>query len=336
MADRRDPVDDALDDLRVAGTVLMCESYAAPWAIDIPDEAKLRQLLALDEDVRIVLFHFVRRGCFDLHSPTGEVRTITAPHVALCSTQGPLRMARGKGAKPLPIERVLSGNLPGQNKQAAGEVTELLCGAFYFNASPLNPLLGALPPLITVNTELASSSPLLAGAAWLIAHEADRGATAGFTMARLVEIFCAEAIKAYQRDQGSDYPGWFRGLADPRIAASIQQVHAAPGRAWTVPELAGTVALSGSRFAARFKAALGIPAMTYVSRWRANVACRLLHHTDLSLAEIASRVGYESLPAFNRAFRAQIGLPPAAWRMNRRRTGTPRAAQSASAASDFA
>ena len=34
----------------------------------------------------------------------------------------------------------------------------------------------------------------------------------------------------------------------------------------------------------------------------------------LCLAEIAERVGYESEYAFNRAFKRQVGRPPAAWR----------------------
>lgn len=59
--------------------------------------------------------------------------------------------------------------------------------------------------------------------------------------------------------------------------------------------------------------------MTYVARWWANIACRLLTDTDLRLGQIAERAGYESLPAFSRAFKSQVGLPPAAWRVERRR-----------------
>ena len=66
---------------------------------------------------------------------------------------------------------------------------------------------------------------------------------------------------------------------------------------WTVEELAKRIALSPSRFAARFRASTGESVMRYVGRWRANVACRLLRDTNLPLSQIAGRVGYESFPA---------------------------------------
>lgn len=319
MAPRCDPLDDALQDLRVAGSLLLHESYAAPWAIDIPEEHRLRSLLGIDAGMQIVLFHFVRRGSFDLHMPDGEVVTISAPHVAICSAGAPHRMTRGRGAKAVPIERVLAGRGPDRSEHPTGDETELVCGAFYLNASPLNPLLGALPRLMTVNTGDAAFSPMLAGVAWMLAHEIDCGTLSGFTIGRLLELFCAEAVRAYQREAGGQHPGWFKGLADPRIAGAIGRIHTEPGRAWTVDELADGAALSPSRFAARFKAATGISVMSYVSQWRANVACRLLRDASLSLAEIAQRVGYESQPAFTRAFRAHIGQPPAAWRSARLR-----------------
>lgn len=321
MAAPRDPLDDALQDLRVAGSVLLHETYTAPWAIDIPDANRLRTMLGFDAGMRVVLFHFVRRGSFDLHMPDADVVTISSPQVAICSADAPHRMARGHGARPLDLESVLGGRSPVRSGRRSGDETELVCGAFTFHASPLNPLLGALPRLMTADTGDTEFSPMLAGVAWMLAHEVDRHGLGGFTVWRLLELFCAEAIRAYQREQGCHRPGWFRGLADPRIADSIRRVHAEPHRAWTVEELARGAALSPSRFAARFRAAMGIPVMTYVARWRTTIACQLLRDTSLSLSEIAFKVGYESPPAFSRAFRAQMGQPPAAWRSARLRLG---------------
>lgn len=317
MAARHDPLDDALQDLRVTGSVLLHESYASPWAIDIPDENRLRRVLGFDAGMRATLFHLVRRGSFDIHMRHAEVVTISSPQLAICSADAPHRMTRGRGAKPVAIESLLRGPGPVRSQRASSDETELVCGAFIFNASPLNPLLAALPRLMTANTGDASGSPMLAGVAWMLAHEMDRPARGGFAVGRLLELLCAEAIRTYQRDQVLHEPGWFKGLADPRIAESIRQVHAAPDRAWSVEQLAGSAALSPSRYAARFKAAMGMPAMTYVARWRATVACRLLQDTSLSLSDIACRVGYESLPAFSRAFKNHVGQPPAIWRSAR-------------------
>ena len=115
-------------------------------------------------------------------------------------------------------------------------------------------------------------------------------------------------------------------LADPRVAESLRLIHASPAERWSVEILAGSVALSPSRYAARFRAAMGRSVMSYVAAWRANVACRLLRESTLNLGEIAGHVGYESLPAFSRAFKAQLGQSPTAWRAARRRDAqaTPR------------
>ena len=313
----RDPLDDALEDLRIIGSVLLHGSYAAPWAIAVPDEARLREVLGVDSDTRVLLFHFVRRGQFDMRMGDRAPVSIEASQVAICPTGAAHVMSRGRGAKPVPIEAVLRSKGPVGSSTGSSDVTELVCGAFLARAAPLNPMLGALPPVLTAATGDAAFSPMLAGVAWMLAHEIDRNALGGFACARVLELLCAEAIRAFQRTDGGAKPGWFKGLADPRISEAMRRVHASPGQDWTVDALAASVALSPSRFAARFRETTGQSVMSYVARWRANVACRMLRDTTLDLTQIAHQVGYDSLPAFSRAFKAQVGQAPAAWRAAR-------------------
>lgn len=309
---RLDPLDDALEDLRITGSVLLHQTYATPWAISIPDESRLRRLLGVAADTRVLLFHFVRRGAFDIRMAGHDTVTIAAAEVAICATGAAHTMSRGRGAKVIPIEAVLRRRAA---PTADGvDTTELICGVFLARAAPLNPMLGAMPPVVKVATGDATFSPMLAGVAWMLAHELDQGLLGGFAVARLLELFCAEAMRAHLRGGADMHPGWFRGLADPRIAAAICRVHESPSQRWTVPALASAVALSPSRFAARFRELTGRSVMSYVARWRANLACRLLRETALPLTEIGGRVGYDSLPAFSRAFKAQVGQAPAAWR----------------------
>jgi AraC-like DNA-binding protein len=317
MRTRPEPLDDAMDDLRISGSVLLTETYAAPWAIDIPDEARLRELLRLDADTRVLLFHFVRRGAFDIRVKGARAMSVAAAEVAICPTGVAHAMSCGKGAKALSIEAVLRGERPGVQPGDGAQATELVCGVFMVRAAPLNPMLGALPSVLKVATGDATFSPMLAGVAWMLAHEIDRGALGSFASARLLEMFFAEAIRAYQRTEGAQRTGWFRGLADARVCDAMRRVHESPSTNWTVAALASAVALSPSRFAARFREMTGQSVMAYVVRWRVNVACRLLRDTELNLTDIAGRIGYESLPAFSRAFKAQLGEPPAAWRAAR-------------------
>jgi AraC-like DNA-binding protein len=83
---------------------------------------------------------------------------------------------------------------------------------------------------------------------------------------------------------------------------------------WTADELAGAVNLSRSAFAERFTALIGLPPMRYLTNWRMQVAASKLRDTRQTVAQIAFEVGYESEAAFTRAFRRELGEPPAAWR----------------------
>jgi AraC-like DNA-binding protein len=313
MTPQADLLDDALADLRISGSVLLHETYAAPWAVAVPDAPPLRQALGVGQGTRVLMFHFVRRGSFELQAPGVPVTTVHAGEVAICSG-GKHRMSRGRGAVAVPLHEVLQRRGPKAAGPADPDATELVCGVFLAHAAPLNPMLDALPPVVKLSTQDHGFSPMLAGVAWMLAHEIDQGALGGFVASRLLELFYAEAVRAYQRGAGALHTGWFKGLADPRIGEAIRRVHGAPGQPWSVPSLAAAVALSPSRFAARFRLATGQSVMGYVARWRLNWACRLLRETAWPMAEIATRVGYDSLPAFSRAFKAQLGLPPAAWR----------------------
>jgi AraC-like DNA-binding protein len=81
-----------------------------------------------------------------------------------------------------------------------------------------------------------------------------------------------------------------------------------------VARLAQRVAMSPSRFAARFSEAVGDSPIVYLAKWRMNIACRELASTRLSIDHIAANVGYQSPAAFSRAFHKHLGMSPARWR----------------------
>ncbi len=92
------------------------------------------------------------------------------------------------------------------------------------------------------------------------------------------------------------------------MGGAIVQIHVSPGEAWTVKRLAECMNLSPSWFAA--VAATGYSPMVYVTKWRINLAGSLLSQTEQGVQEIAAAVGYESVAAFNRAFKKYLGVPP--------------------------
>lgn len=82
----------------------------------------------------------------------------------------------------------------------------------------------------------------------------------------------------------------------------------------TVERLAEVAGLSASRFSALFRAHVGSSPMDYVRRVRVDEARRLLADVDLSVKEVARRVGFEDGFHFSKVFRAVDGLPPTRYR----------------------
>ncbi|WP_240910192.1 helix-turn-helix transcriptional regulator [Desulfopila sp. IMCC35008] len=56
--------------------------------------------------------------------------------------------------------------------------------------------------------------------------------------------------------------------------------------------------------------------MQYITQWRMNLALTWLRKEDMSVAELANRLGYKSEAAFSRAFKRFIGVSPGVARRN--------------------
>ena len=109
--------------------------------------------------------------------------------------------------------------------------------------------------------------------------------------------------------------GWLAGARDPEVGNALALVHGQPSDPWTIAQLARRVGVSRSVLAERFRHFLGVPPMAYLTRWRLQLGAQLLTSTSHSVAQIAAEVGYESEPAFNRAFKREFASPPARFRM---------------------
>ena len=180
-------------------------------------------------------------------------------------------------------------------------------------------MLAALPPVLRLRTSGENASPLLRRVAESLGDELALGHRSSFTSLRLLEVFCAAAINEHRRSEGRHAPGWFKALDDPKIGSAMARLHQNPGAHWTVSALAETVAMSPSRFAARFRETTGQSVLSYVANWRMSVACRLLRETNEALAEIAAVIGYQDTAAFSRAFKSLVGRSPSNWRHAERR-----------------
>lgn len=321
------PFEDALADLRISGCVLLHENYAPPWAIDVPAEDELQAIMNVGRNVRVVPFHLARRGGFEMVLGKTDRLDVQTHDVAICPGGARHRMQFGAAVQAVPLAEILAGARMAATNGGATGVTELICGVFLFRAVPLNPLLSALPPALKVSTVTAGGNAMLTHAAEMLALEVRRSdSPAGsFTAARLLEIFCAEILRACQSELAESEAGWLRGLADAKVAKALSLIHGAPEAQWSVAALANAVALSPSRFAARFRDTMGETAMAYLARWRMVRACRLLENTEDSIEIVAAETGYSAASSFSRAFKSSLGMNPIVWRRINRKEADGRA-----------
>ena len=312
-----DCLSDVLQAMRIRGSVLLNEDYAPPWAVSIPSADQLGGLLQVGSGVRVVAFHFARRGHFRITLTNGPEASVEAGELAICFTGAAHHISCGPKIRPVAVEKLLMGGenafRPHKTNKMGG--TSLTCGVFLLHDTHLNPLFGALPPLLHVPGVRDSTSHSLHRVADLLAHEMSRPSLGGrYVIDRLLELLCTEAVRSHMDEGVHPEIGWFQGLKDPTIGRALGLIHAQPGEVWSIKLLAETVAMSPSRFAARFALALGESPMAYVTKWRMNVAARLLVSTDQGLGSIVTHIGYENVAAFSRAFKKHMGVSPAAWR----------------------
>lgn len=180
----------------------------------------------------------------------------------------------------------------------------LLGGYFMFDSPDAALLVSLMPALVHVR-----GVERLEVVVRLVAEET-RAQRSGreLVLTRLVEILLVEALRSTSGEDAP--PGLLRGLADPRLARAIRQMHAQLTRAWTVAELAKAAALSRSVFFERFTRTVGLPPMEYLLAWRMAVARDLLRRGELAISEIAERVGYASASTFSTAFSRHVGQSP--------------------------
>lgn len=199
---------------------------------------------------------------------------------------------------PAPTDEVRHGTPDGDPD------VRLLGGYFIFESDDAALLVSLLPALVHVR-----GAERLSTLVQLVREEAIEGRPGrDLVLARLVEVMLIEALRS---TQGENAPaGMLRGLADARLATAMREMHGEPARSWTMEELAKKAAMSRSAFFDRFTRAVGLPPMEYLLGWRMALAKDLLRRQDISLAEVAERVGYGSASTFSTAFSRHVGQPP--------------------------
>jgi len=312
-----DALSDVLRVVGLTGGVFVDAEMTDPWLI----EGKIDPLHCkpfMPVPAHVVAFHYAIEGGFDVRVESGEGAYVGAGEMVLLPRNDMHVYGSAPNANPVNAASLVQpAEGTGLNRVVhggGGTMTRMVCG-FLGGGPEMGLLLSSLPPLMLVRVADVPAGDWLSRSFTYAAQNLAGGDPgAAIVMAKMSELLFVETVRRHLSELPEEQTGWLAGLRDPAIGRALSLLHAQVARAWTAEGLAREVNMSRSAFAERFTVLIGAPPMRYLINWRMQLAANKLRSTREAVAQIAFEVGYESEAAFTRAFRREMGQPPAAWR----------------------
>lgn len=261
-----------------------------------------------DFPVASAYFHYVEDAPCELRIDQGRRKLALQPGDLVFLPQGHAHRVKCTGAHDAPAR--------------------LTTGVFRFETAYGEALTSALPQWLHVpRLDQLPSSPPDSTSQWLAVtlaamHVETERPTLGsaIMLSRLIDLLFIWAVRHWLASAPQRPRGWIASLQDPLVGQALALLHADPARDWSVETLAACLHQSRSNLSQRFTALVGEPPIRYLTRWRMQLAADLLVSSRLRVSQIAQRIGYDSEPAFSRAFRRHFGLAPVEYRNDRKQS----------------
>ena len=313
-----DALSDLLNVVRFSGGLFLEARFRSPWCVS----SQVQPMdcgMAPDAGGAMVAFHFVLEGRLQVRLGKGRAQTAGPGTLILLSHNDPHFLGSDMKLEPMdarPLIRKANDHELAHIDHGEGDEVRnhFVCG-YLWTPVRAHPLLLALPPLLVADVrdrpcaEWAQTSFRYAA----LEHAARRPGSQEI-LARLSELLFVEAVRGHIENLPGNSTGWLAALRDPALARALSALHARPRHPWTTDGLAAEASLSRSAFADRFTSTVGMPPMSYLTRWRMVLAGQRLRETAETIAQIAETSGYESESTFSRAFTREMGVAPGAWR----------------------
>jgi len=317
-----DAMSDVLRSLRLRGSFYAVWEMGKPWGLTF-------------RGARYAPFHYLESGSMWVVTDDGRRVHLEQGDVLVLFDGAGHRIGDAVDSAAEPIERVIARQPEGWSHRYGGNGarTRLVCGKFAIDERDSGPAtLQQLPALVHLRRAPGTFTRVLA----LLVEELRAGeAGAERAAALLTETLLIHVLRGVLGSADAVDVGWMAGLRDPQLATALAAIHAEPEKSWTLATLARLAGLSRSGFAERFHARVGTPPMSYLARWRLQLAARWLRETALTVSEVLHRLGYASAAAFHRAFKREHGLAPTAYRQAHRAVAPASATPSADASNDW-
>lgn len=304
-----DTLSNILNMLNFNGVFYYATDFNGPWSIQVP---AYRQ---------VVRFHYVVQGhCWVRMGKSEKPKLLTGGDIVIIPHGQTHVLSDSHDTAPISAEKAMAqANYDGNGIFRLGDTdssnaTKLVCGHFEFDEEFKHPLIESLPNVISCNENAGIEYSWLKDSLHFLSHVAQSEQMGAHSIIkRLSEIIFIQSVRYWHQNNARDV-GFIAALQDTHLAKGLQLFHQDYAQDWTVEKLASASGMSRSLFSERFKTALGMTPMAYVTQWRMQVAKKLLNESALSIDHVAAEVGYESLASFSKAFKRITEINPGEFR----------------------
>jgi AraC-like DNA-binding protein len=273
-----------------------------PWAIRFPAPGKIK------------FFGVVKGACWlRVDGDEAPVR-IESGDVFLLSARRSFVIAGDLATVPLDAVSVFVPNAGVIAKLGDADDCFLIGGHVRLDPARGGLLADVLPAVIHVRAASQQATVLQWVLDQLVRERVADLPGVGIASAQLAQLMFVQILRAHLEASGPLDAGWLRAVSDSRLAPALRLMHADPGHAWQLEELAKASAMSRTTFAHHFRTVAGVAPLTYLTQWRMRLAERALRDESTPVAVLARQLGYTSESAFSNAFKRVTGTAPQRYR----------------------
>jgi AraC family transcriptional activator of mtrCDE len=291
--DAPDPLSVLLSKLSLSAEIYVNGNFCGTWAVDTGGSKRIP-------------FHLIGSGTAWLHLEGQKPQSLSS-HDLVIFPHDAHHVISNSPDRPSPNKV----NAPMSND---GDTTNMICGFFEFKNPALFPVLNSLPPTVLLKSDAGETGERIESLVALMLKELNSTRPGFYTVIDQMAFLIFIEVLRKQMEDSTLGDGLLSALFDARLGRALNAIHQQPEYLWTLESLAEEALMSRSSFANAFSKMVGLSPIKYLTMWRMTEARRLLQSTQLSVAQIAEKSGYESEAAFRKAYRNTLGEPPGAVR----------------------
>ncbi len=306
---RDDGLSVLLREVNVRSVVYCVSDFAAPWGFEV-------------ERSPVAKFHVVLHGAASLALGDAKPVALASGDLVLLPHGDGHIVQDQPGAPVRHLDAILADDpVDGAGRLSyggGGPCTRLLCGGFELRPSLPDDLAEILPVMLVLDAATAGLTRWLEPLFALLREETEASAPgASAIFAKLADVFLSQALRSYLAAADPVTALGHPVSADPDIARVLRLLRSQPEVRWTLDDLARAAGMSRTSFTVRFRAAVGVPPISYLTRLRLTRAAGYLATTTENVSHVARLVGYDSDASFSKAFSRAFGRPPGDYRRDR-------------------